>query len=251
MSALGTSAIAFVVILSGAAGGASLRKFLPEQHLSDDTKDIVRLGTGLIGTIAALVLGLLIAAANSTYGTETGHVQHMAADLIMLDQVLAQYGDEATPARAKLRETVPPLVERIWYENRSAAPHQATFEATRSGQDAAAIILHLAPQNDAQRAIRDRAIQITSDLAQTRFLLFEQSSRAIPFPFLVVLIFWLSIIFAGFAMFSKLNLVSGLALIVFAVSAAGALFLVLELSDPFAGLMQIPKEPLRQALAPI
>jgi hypothetical protein len=113
------------------------------------------------------------------------------------------------------------------------------------------VILALAPQNEAQRVLKDRAIQIISDLAQTRFLLFEQSGGSIPLPFLIVLIFWLAIIFMSFGMFSRLNPVSGIALIVFAVSAAGALFLVLELSNPFAGLMQISSAPLRDALAPL
>lgn len=251
MSALGTSLIALAVILGGACIGVALRKALPERHLAEDTRDVVRLGTGLVGTIAALVLGLLIAAANSSSSTQAGHIQHMAADLILLDQLLAQYGPEAVPAREGLRQTVTPLVERIWRENRSNTSHQTTFEAVRSGQDTAAMLLRLAPQNDVQRVLKDRAIQTASDFAQTRFLLFEQSGGAIPLPFLVVLIFWLAIIFMSFGMFSRLNLVSSAALVVFAVSAAGALFLVLELSDPFTGLMQISSAPLRGALAPL
>jgi hypothetical protein len=141
---------------------------LPERHLTDDTKDVVRLGTGLIGTIAALVLGLLIATANGSYDTKVGHVQHIGADIILLDQLLAQYGPEAKPAREGLRQAVGLLVERIWRENRSENANRSPFEATRSGQDTAAIILQLAPQNETQRIIKDRAIQLTTDLAQTR-----------------------------------------------------------------------------------
>ena len=252
MSALSTSLTAFVIILSGAFAGVGLRRALPDRHLTDETKDFVRLGTGLIGTIAALVLGLLIvAAANSSFGTQSSHIQHIAADVILLDQLLSQYGPEAKPAREELRAAIAPLVERIWRENRSDTAHQSTFEATRSGQDMASIILHLSPQNEAQRIIKDRAIQITSDLAQTRFLLFEQSGSGIPLPFLIVLIFWLSIIFMSFGLFSRFNLVSGSALLVFALSAAGALFLVLELSSPFTGLMQISSVPLRNSLGPL
>ena len=251
MNPLSTALIALAVILGGALVGVGLRKCLPERHLAEDTRDLVRLGTGLIGTIAALVLGLLIAAANGSYGTQSGHVQHIAADLILLDQLLAQYGQEAKPVREELRQAIAPLVERIWRENRSESSHQSTFEATKSGQDTASAILRLPPQNETQRVIKDRAIQIASDLAQTRFLLFEQSGDAIPLPFLIVLIFWLSIIFMSFGMFSRLNIVSGIALTVFAVSAAGALFLVLELSNPFAGMMQISSAALSDALAPL
>lgn len=251
MSALNTSLVALAVILGGACIGVALRKALPERHLTDDTKDVVRLGTGLIGTIAALVLGLLIAAANSSFSTQAGHIQRMTADLILLDQLLAQYGPEAKSARDGLRQAVPPLVERIWRENRSDTSHQATFEAAKSGQDTVAMLLRLAPQNDIQRLLKDRAVQAATDFAQARFLLFEQSSGAVPLPFLVVLIFWLAIIFMSFGMFSRLNLVSSIALVVFAVSAAGALYLVLELGDPFTGLMQISSAPLRDALAPL
>jgi hypothetical protein len=219
--------------------------------LADDTKDVVRLGTGLIGTMAALVLGLLIAAANSSYGTQANNVQHLAADMIMLDQLLAQYGPDANSAREGLRHTVPALVERIWQDSRSGSSRQGSFEATKQGQDTAALIIQLVPQNDAQRLIKDRAIQVASDTAQTRYLLFEQSGGAIPLPFLIVLVFWLAIIFMSFGMFSRVNLISGAALFVFAISAAGAIFLVLELSDPFAGLMQISSSPLRDALAPL
>lgn len=251
MNALNTALVALAVILGGAILGVGLRKALPERHLADDTKDLVRLGTGLIGTIAALVLGLLIAAANSSYGAQSGHIQHMAADMILLDQFLAQYGQDAKPAREELRRAIPPLVDRIWRDQRSDTAHHSTFEATKSGEATASMIFALAPQNEAQRVIKDRAIQTASDLAQTRFLLFEQSGGAIPLPFLIVLIFWLAIIFMSFGMFSRLNLVSGIAMIVFAVSAAGALFLVLELGNPFAGLMQISSAPLRDALAPL
>ena len=251
ISPLFASLLALVIILSGAFGGMMLRKVLPDRHLADDTKDAVRLGTGLIGTIAALVLGLLIAAANSSFDTQRGHVQHVAADIILLDQFLAQYGPEAQPARERLREAIGPLVERIWRENRSENAAQSPFEATRSSQDVAAIVLQLAPKNEVQRITKDRAIQATADLAQTRFLLFERAGRSLPVPFLVVLIFWLAMIFASFGMFARPNPVLIGALIICAVSAAGALFLVLELSDPFTGLMQISSVPLRNALAPL
>src|SRR5215469_15021382 len=131
-----------MVILGGAFGGTWLRSALPEQHLADDTKDVVRLGTGLIGTISALVLGLLIASANSSYNNHSGDVQHIAADVILLDQILALYGPEARLARVQLRQAIDPMVNRIWRENRSDTAYQAS-----SGRDFIAIILQLTPQN--------------------------------------------------------------------------------------------------------
>src|SRR5258708_23580872 len=98
--------VAFAFIFGGVLIGVGLRRVVPERHLADDTKDVVRLGTGLIGTIAALVLGLLIATANGSFDTKVGHIQHMAADIILLDQLLAQYGPEAKPAREGLRQAI-------------------------------------------------------------------------------------------------------------------------------------------------
>ena len=119
MNALGISLIAVAVILGGAFGGMWLRSALPEGHFADDTKDVVRLGTGLIGTMAALVLGLLIASANGSYNAQSGHIQHMAADTILLDRLLEQYGPEAKLAREELRQAVDPMVSRIWRESQS------------------------------------------------------------------------------------------------------------------------------------
>jgi hypothetical protein len=229
----------FVVIFGGVLVGVFLRNTLPEGHLAEDAKDVVRLGTGLIGTIATLVLGLLIAAANSSYDTQSSQVQRMTADIILLDRLLAQYGPEARTARDLLRRAVGPLVERIWRENSSESSKEAPFEATAAGEAAYAEIQRLSPQNEVQRLLKARAVEVSNDLAQTRLMLFVQAGNSIPTPFLAVLVFWLAIIFASFSLFSRLNPIAIAALFVFALSASGAIFLILELSQPFAGLMQI------------
>ena len=249
MSALSIALVAFAIILGGAFIGASLRKVLPEHHLTDDTKDVIRLGTGLIGTIAALVLGLLIATAKNSFDTQTTNVQRIAADVILLDQILAIYGPEAQPARAGVRQVVDQMIKRIWEENRSSGASR--YATTKAGEQSVVDIVQLAPQNEAQRVFKERAINVAADVAQTRLTLLVQAQGSLPLPFLVVLIFWLAIIFASFGMFSRLNFLSIMALFVFALSAAGAVFLVLELSDPFTGLMQISRATLRDALAPL
>jgi hypothetical protein len=249
MSALLLSLIGFVIILAGAFAGVLLRSALPEHHLADDAKDVVRLGTGLVGTIAALVLGLLIASAKSSYDTQSGQVQHLTADVVLLDQLLAQYGPEARPIRELMRQAVGPLVERLWREN--SAANGAPYAAGAVAEDAFARIAELAPQTDAQRSFKARAIQVSTDVAQTRLALFVQGGSSIPMPFLAVLLFWLAIIFASFSLFARLNPTLCAALVVFALSASGAIFLILEMSQPFTGLMQIPSAPLRNALAPL
>src|ERR1700726_311040 len=106
MSAAVLSCLIFALTLGGVVLGALLRTTLPQHHLSKDSQDVVRLGVGLIATIAALVLGLLIAAAKGSFDTQSGQVKQITADLILLDNVLAQYGPEALPIREQMRSTV-------------------------------------------------------------------------------------------------------------------------------------------------
>ena len=171
--------------------------------------------------------------------------------MILLDEMLAQYGPEARPGRDLLRRAVPQLVERIWQQSNSSAVTRAPFVATTTAEDAFREFQALEPTSDAQRALKARAIDLSNDLAQTRLLLLEQADNPIPVPFLGMLVFWLAIIFASFSLFARLNPTVIVALCVFALSASGAIFLILELSQPFTGLIQISSAPLRNALAPL
>ena len=112
-------------------------------------------------------------------------------------------------------------------------------------------ILKLSPQNDRQHSLEARAIGALQEIGKTRLLLFAEAGAAIPMPFLVVLIFWLAIIFASFSLFADNNATTVAALGIFALSASAAIFLILELGQPFTGLMRISSEPLRNALAPL
>jgi hypothetical protein len=250
MTPIAISLIAFAVILGGAFGGTLLRRALPGDHLANDAKDIIRLGAGLIGTIAALVLGLLIASAKSSYDTQSWQVQHLTADVVLLDQLLAQYGPEARPIRELMRQALGPLVERLWQESGAAAKNEP-FAAISASEAAFAKIGELAPQTDAQRSLKERAVQVSTDIARTRLALFVQAGSSVPMLFLAVLVFWLAIIFASFSLFVRLNPTLVTALVVFAFSASAALFLILEMSEPFVGLMRIPSAPLRNALSPL
>lgn len=251
MRPLEISFAALAAILVGACAGILLRTRLPEHHLVEHTRDVIKLGAGLIGTIGALVLSLLIATANSSYNSQNDRVQHLAADLILIDQLLAQYGPETKPAREQLRQFPGPLADRIWREDRIHSANRSAFQVDAGGEEFAAKVEQLSPQNDVQRMLKDRAIQVTADFAQTRYLLFEQAGSSLPVPFLVILIFWLAIIFASFGVLSPLNGTLAAALSVFAVSASGAMFLVLELSQPFTGLLKLSSTPLRNALGPL
>ncbi len=167
----------------------------------------------------------------------------------MLDALLAQYGPEAHPIREQMRSTIGPFVDRLWREKE--ANTAGRFEFSAAGEKVYLGIQTLSPQNDLQRSLQARAAQISTDLAQTRLLLFVESDNLIPTPFLAILVFWLVIIFASFSLFSELNVTVLAFLSLFGLSASCAIFLILELSQPFTGLMTISSAPLRNALGPL
>lgn len=249
MSALVVSAIILLSTLGGIFLGTLLRRALPRHHLDEHVKDVVRLGVGLIATIAALVLGLLIASAKGSFDTQTSHLRQITANLILLDNILAQYGPEARPVREQIRSTVGPFADRLWREKQ--AGQSGPFETDGTAEQVYLKIQKLSPHDDVQRSLHSRAVQVSNDLAQVRFLLFVESENLIPIPFLAILAFWLMIIFTSFSLFSPLNVTVVTCLFLFALSAACAIFLILELSRPFTGLMSISSVPLRNALGTI
>jgi hypothetical protein len=249
MSALGLSCLIFVLTLGGILLGALLRRALPKHHLSKDSQDVLRLGVGLIATIAALVLGLLIAAAKSSFDTQSTQITQITADIILLDNLLAEYGPEARPIREQMRSIIGPLVDRLWREKQASAA--TPFELSAPAEKAYLAIQSLSPLNDLQRALQTRAAQVSTDLVQTRLILFAETANVIPAPFIAILVLWLVIIFASFSLFSALNVTVFTCLSLFALSASCAIFLILELSQPFSGVMMISSAPLRRALGPL
>src|SRR4029077_11000091 len=249
MSAAALSGIIFLLTLGGIFLGTLLRRILPKHHLSEDAQNVVRLGVGLIATIAALLLGLLIAAAKGSFDTQNTQVKQITADLILLDNILARYGPEARSIREQMRSTIGPFADQLWREKQAGVA--TPFETNAAAQKIYLDIQGLSPQNDLQRSLQSRAAQLSNDLVQARLLLFVESDSLIPTPFLAILAFWLVIIFASFSLFSPLNVTVFTCLSVFALSAACAIFLILELSRPFTGLLSISSAPLRNALGPL
>jgi len=247
MSSLATSGIIFGCVFGGALVGMFLRAVLPERHLSPETKDVVKLGMGLIATMAALVLSLLIASAKSSFDTQRSELAQLSANIILLDRVLALYGPETKDAREALRGIVSGALERVWHENQAQA--MQVEPAANASERIFQKIEELSPKTDGQRSLQAQASKMTMDLLQARWLLFAQRGSSIPVPFLVVLVFWLTILFSSFSLFSPPNLTVIVTLMVCALSVSGAIFLILELDRPFGGFIQISSAPLRDALA--
>ena len=250
MSALLAAAIVLAGVFGAALLGMMVRAVLPAHHLGDESKDVVRLGMGLVATMAALVLGLLVASAKSSYDAQRDGLNEISANVTLLDTVLAQYGPQARDARESLRRTVAGAIARLWPADGSQEGTLAGAETTAGGRLVRAQILALAPADDTQRALQSQALQIETNVARQRFLLIAQyQSTGISVVFLVILAFWLVVLFASFGLFAPRNATVVATLLVSALSVSGAIFLILELNQPFKGLMQISSTPLRDAFA--
>ena len=238
--------IVLACIFGGALFGMALRLILPEHHLSADSKDVIKLGMALIATMSALVLALLTNSAKSSYDTQRNELTQISANIILLDRVLAHYGPETKEARDLLKLSVAGMIDRIWPENRSGRAELAPNAAVAEGFFDK--IQELSPQNEVQRSLQAQALKMSIDIGQARLLLLEQGGRSIPMPFLVLLVFWVTIIFLSFGLFAPRNATVIATLFLCALSVSGAIFLIMELDRPFGGLIQISSAPLRNAI---
>lgn len=249
MNSLVIAGIVFAATFGGALVGLFLRSVLPGHHLSNDAKDIVKLGTGLIATMAALVVGLLIAFAKADFDAQKNAFQQMSTNFVLLDRGLAHYGPEAKEARELLRRTVASMLAHLLPADGSLSSGMGDLEITANAGTLYDAIRDLTPHNDAQRSVQSQALQVSADLARARLQLSQRGQSSIPIPFLVVLVFWLAVLFTSFGLFAPPNATVIVVLFVCALSVAGALFLIVDLDQPFEGLIQISGEPLRNALS--
>jgi hypothetical protein len=247
MNSIAIRLIVFACVFGGALFGMFLRGVLPEHQLSADSKDTVRMGMGLIGTLTALVLGLLIASAKSYYDTQSSELTEMSAKIVLLDRVMVHYGPETKELRDLLQSAVARMLDGLW--PKGPGLHSQTEPMAAGGEILYDKIQELSPKNDTQRSLQAQALNMGIDIGKMRWMMFEQAGSFISIPLLAVLVFWLATIFTSFGLFAPRNAIALATLFVCALSVSGAIFLILEMYSPFQGLMQISNAPLRNALA--
>jgi hypothetical protein len=248
MNPLAMAAMVFVGCFGGALGGILLGARLPAHHLDAESKDVIRVSMGLVATMTALILGLVTASAKSSYDAADAAVKEVATDILVLDGLLGRYGDEAAEIRALMKRTLARQVDSIWTAPPAATSAPAAQPISDRIQDR---ILALAPRDDARRWLKAEALSISEDALKTRWLSFSGTGHSVSPPFLGILLFWLTAIFWSFGLFSPRTATVAASLFVCALSIAGAVFLILEMDDPFFGLMRVSDAPLRYTLAHI
>ena len=246
MNSIVVSSIVFVCVFAAALAGMAVRLALPESHLGSDAKEVVRLATALIATMAALVLGMLVSSAKSSYDARKNEVAEMSSEIVNIDHLLARYGSETGEIRVEFRQLVEAGLDRVW-------PSQASRHADLRPQDHAEILFDelelLTPKNDKQAAAKAQAIPMIVDLQQTQWLLFLKSEQnAVPVPLLVVLVSWLAAIFVSFGLFAPPNFTVIATLAFSALAVSAAIFIILEMYSPFSGVLRISPTPILEAL---
>lgn len=223
----------------------AVRRVLPAHHLNDQSKDVLKLAMGLVATMAAVVLGLVINSEMRNYDDQQREIAAIAANIILLDTTLARYGPEAAEARQELRGAVARSIHRIWPGDK---PLPFSLEPVAPG-GVGEKIRKLVPHDEEQRAARDDALRTNALLLEMRWTIFAQKDSSIPPVFLVVLVFWLTVLFACFGLFAAPNTTVIVALVVCALSVSSAIFLILELGTPYEGLVKFSSAPMLEALS--
>jgi hypothetical protein len=247
MGSFEISLVAFAVIFGGSIAGMLLRGVMPKHHLSHESTEVIKLGMGMIATMAALVLGLLVASAKSSFDAQSTELTQGSANIVLLDRLLALYGPETKAVREGLQRTVVHVLDVVWSENRLGS-HQ--FGTASVGKEPLyEKIQSLTPQSDLQRALQSQSLNLTMNLMQSRWLLYEQGTTSVSKPLVIVMVFWLAVIFISWGIYAPPNATLVVTMFIAALSISSAIFLILEMYTPYQGVIQISSAPLRVALA--
>jgi hypothetical protein len=248
MNATVVALIMLAFVFGGALFGFWLQKVLPDQHLSTDSKEVVRLVTALVATIAALVLSLLVSSAKSTFDRFDDELTQNAARVVMLDRTLNEYGPQTNDIRALIKANYARRIDLLFSGDGAVKNKVDGSLAITREENIDARLFALAPTGPVQQGLQARAVELNGEMNMTRTLMHAQREDSMPTALLIVLGGWLSLIFATFGLFAPRNAVVMGALFVCSMSAAGAVFLILEMNSPFTGLITISSAPMREAL---
>ena len=241
-------AIVLGVVFGGALFGMFLKRVLPEQHLNTDARDVIRIVMAMLATLAAVVLGLLTNSAISSFAEREGELRAAAVQFILLDRTLAAYGPESKDARQVLKQVLTQRISLIWPVKGGGDVSLNALGAGAGSELVQREIFTLAPQTERQRWLHSNALEISNTLARSRWTTVEQIGTRLPWPFLIIVVFWLAIIFASFGLFAPRNASVIAALFVAALGLAGAIFMILEMDQPYQGIVKIPSTSLQIAL---
>jgi ABC-type antimicrobial peptide transport system permease subunit len=230
-------------------GGLYLQKLLPEPHTSDRSREMIGAIVGLISLLLALVLGTLVGSAYSFYSTQKSEMETFAVRAIQLNLALTEFGEETAPARARMKQQLQDVRDMVWGQNpMSAKDALKVSEPLAHLQALDEYVASLDPKTSAQKQFAAAAAADAAAIEQTRLLVSLQLASSVSWPLVVIVVSWALILFCGYGLLSRLNATTLTALGLGAFAVGSALFLILELSQPFTGVFRIPSAAYDQML---
>jgi hypothetical protein len=247
MNSIAVSSIVFASIFGSGLVGMAVRRAIPADYLGPGEKEVARLVTGLMTTMAAIVLGMLVSSAKASYDARTNEVAEISSEVVTIDRMLSKYGAETAEVRAQFRLLVEASLNRIW-------PPQAPVQAELKPRDEGEILVDelqvLAPKNDAQAQVKAQVLGMVVELRKTQWNLFLKSKQsALPIPLLLVVVSWLALIYLSFGLFTPPSPTILVTLVCGALAVSGAVLIILELYTPFRGVLRISSDPILEALS--
>jgi uncharacterized membrane protein (DUF485 family) len=248
MNHLVMALIVLCCLFGSALLGSYVRQRLPSHHLSDDSVAVLKLATGLLATMSALVLGLLVSSAKGTFDSTNAELEGAAAKVVEFDRVLARYGPEAQPIRTQLKHNYEQVLQSLASRDRARLALLDSPAAISRSEALQQQVADLSPTTDNQRSLKATALQMMDAVFAARWLTLLKANQSIPPVMLVILITWLSIIFGSFGLFAPRNGTIVVVLAMCAVSAAATILLVEELNRPLDGLISVSLEPIQHTM---
>jgi hypothetical protein len=249
MDALTTSLLVAVAVFAGGLVGLWLHRVVPERNLSKETRDVILLGTGMLSVLASLVLGLLISTAKSSHDATETELRNYAAQLILLDETLRDYGDSALLPRRLLRSYTEQVIEILWPTTGAAGHPEEDRSVTTLMEHVREQIRALRPVDDGQRWLQNEALQENIALQHQRWLLIERLGPSVRPVYIGILVFWIVLIFASFGFNAPRNTTVLIGFLCCSLALGSAMFLILELDNAFSGPLRISPMPMQSSLS--
>jgi hypothetical protein len=243
------SIVIFLLTMAAGYAGLQVQARLSPEHKSGESRGVVGQVAGLVSLLLALVLGTLIGVSFAYFSTQKTELEGFSAQILRLDQALGQYGPETKPLRDKIKSGIVKAYETFWGGG-DADPSALSVEAPlANAQGISDFLATLKPTTDAQKAALATASQYAGMVEQSRLLMSLQvASHPVSWVLVAVLVFWTVALFFGIGLYAAPNALVTAAIAFGAASIAFAIFLILELGEPYTGLFRVQPAALEQTI---
>jgi len=250
MTSVWTAIPAAILIFAAGIGGLYLKRLLPEPHI-EESRGMIGAVVGLLTLLLALVLGTIVGSTYGFYSTEKAELESLSTRALQLDLALKEYGPETQPFRAKIKEGMTAAYKMFWGPGNAVDSNPEALKVTAALAPLQAtdeFLASLKPETPIQHQAVSSAGINASWIQNLRLGMALQAASPVSWPLVAIVVVWAAIMFFGFGLVSNTNATTVVALALGAFAVASAIFLIIELSQPFTGLFRIPPGALEQTI---